>query len=146
MRCRVAGVIGLCAVVATAAVLAQAKPNFSGTWVAVSGAKEAIGEEVLIKQDATSITIGHGGSVEHSATYRLDGRETKQPNLAHPSETDTTQAMWDGNTIVVVVKMSNGVQHTRTLALQPDGTMVMEVAIARPGQAVETIKAVHRKK
>ena len=49
--------IAFLAIVATGAVLAQTKPDFSGTWVAVSGSKEAIGEETLIKQDATSRLI-----------------------------------------------------------------------------------------
>jgi hypothetical protein len=146
MTRHVAGLIASVAVVATCAVLAQTKPDFSGTWVAVSGSKEAIGEETLIKQDSTSITIGHGGSVEHASTYRLDGREIKQPNVAHGSETDTAQAMWDGEKIVIIVKLSNGVEHKRTLALQPDGTMSLEVTISGPGKPVQTIKAVHKKK
>ena len=146
MTRNLARITAFLAVVATGAMLAQTKPDFSGTWVAVSGSKEAIGEETLIKQDATSITIGHGGSVEHAATYRLDGRETRQPNVAHGSETDTAQAMWDGETIVILVKLSNGVQHKRTLALLPDGTMAMEATITVPGKPVETIKAVHTKK
>lgn len=133
------------AVVATCAVLAQTKPNFSGTWVAVSGAKEAIGQEITIKHDATSITFGHGGSVEHSETFQLDGKEQTQANLAHPDEMDRTHAAWDGNKIVITVKMANGVLHKRVLTMQPDGLMVLEV-IAEVGGKTETLKAVHKKK
>lgn len=146
MRRHLARAIAFVAVVVTGAVLAQTKPNFSGTWVAVGGSSEAIGEETLIKQDATSITIGHGGSVEHAEKYLLDGQERKQPNLAHGSDTDTAQAMWDGEAIVILVKLSNGVQHKRRLALQPDGTMAMEVTITAPDKPVQTIKAVNKKK
>ena len=146
MRRNFARAIAFVAVVVTGAVLAQTKPNFSGTWVAIGGSKEAIGEETLIKQDATSITIGHGGSVEHAAKYLLDGQERKQPNVAHGADTDTAQAMWEGETIVILVKLSNGVQHKRTLALQPDGTMVMEVTLTAAGKPVQTIKAVNKKK
>jgi len=132
-------------VVATCAVLAQTKPNFSGTWVAISGAKEALGQEIWIKHDATSIAIGHGGSVEHAAKYLLDGQERKQPNLAHPSEMDLTQAKWDGEKVVITVKMANGAVHTQILSMQPDGLMVLEVA-AELGGKTETLKAVHKKK
>jgi predicted peptidase len=141
----IAGGIGLVAVFAAGAALAQTKPNFSGTWVAVSGSKEAIGQETWIKHDATSITIGHGGSVEHSQTYRLDGQEEIQPDLAHPADKTVTVARWDGDTIVIVVKMSNGARHKRTLTVQPDGTMVFEVA-TEVGGKVETLKAVHKRK
>jgi hypothetical protein len=146
MTRNLAGAIAFVAVVITGAVLAQTKPNFSGTWVAVSGAKEALGQEVWIKHDATSITIGHGGSVEHSQTFRLDGKEQTQADLAHPSETNTTQAMWDGDKIVLIVKLPNGTLHKRILTMQPDGTMLLEMIASVDGKPAETFKAVHKKK
>lgn len=145
MRRNLACAIAFVAVVVTGALLAQTKPNFSGTWVAISGSKEALGEETWIKHDATSITIGHGGSVEHSARFLLDGQERKQPNLAHPSETDVTQAMWDGDKVVITVKGTNGSVHKRVLTMQPDGTMLFEVTMEIGGKP-QSIKAVHRKK
>lgn len=144
MTRNLARVIAFVAVV-TGAVVAQAKPNFSGTWVAVSGSKEALGEEIWVKHDATSIAIGHGGSVEHAARYLLDGQERKQPNLAHPSEMDLTQAKWDGDKVVITVKMANGAVHKQILSMQPDGLMVLEVT-AELGGKTETLKAVHKKK
>ena len=138
-------VLTFVAVVATCAVLAQTKPNFSGTWVAVSGSKEAIGQEITIKHDATSITIGHGGSTEHSQTFKLDGKEQIQANLAHPDEKDTTQARWDGDKVVIIVKLPNGSPHKRILAMQTDGTMLLEMT-AEVGGKAETFKAVHKKK
>ena len=133
------------AAAAVSVVSAQTKPNFSGTWVAVSGSPEAIGQELTIKHDATSITIGHGGSVEHSQTFRLDGKETTQADLAHPSESNTTQAMWDGNKIVLIVKLPDGSPHKRTLTMQADGTMLLEMTATVGGQPL-SVKAVHKKK
>ncbi len=135
----------LIVVAATCAVLAQNKPNFSGTWVAVSGSTEAIGQEMTIKHDATSITLGHGGSSAHSQTFRLNGKAETQPDLAHPSETVQTQAAWDGDKVVLTVKLPNGKPHKRTLTMQPDGTMLIEMTAEIGGQ-VENLRAVHRKK
>ena len=145
MTRHVAGAIALVAVVATCAVLAQQKPNFSGTWVAVGGAKEALGQEIWIKHDATSITIGHGGSTEHSQTFKLDGKEQTQADLAHPSEKNVTQAMWDGDKVVIIVKFQDGTPHKRILAMQTDGTMLLEM-IAEVGGKTETLKTIHKKK
>jgi predicted peptidase len=142
---RLACVVALVAVVSTGAVVAQTKPNFSGIWVAIGGPKEAMGEELLVKHDASSITIGHGGSVEHSQTYRLDGKEQIQADLAHPSEKNTTLARWDGDRIVIASTMSNGAVHKQTLTMKPDGTMALEVSLERDGKA-ETFKAVFKKK
>lgn len=137
--------VAFVAIVATSALLAQTKPNFSGTWVAISGAKEALGQEIWIKHDATSITVGHGGSVEHSQTFRLDGKEQTQADLAHPSESTTTHAGWDGDKVVITVKGSNGGVHKRVLTMQPDGLMALEVT-TEVGGKTETFKAVHKKK
>ena len=145
MRRNLARAIAFVAIAVSGAVLAQTKPNFSGTWVAIGGAKEALGQETWIKHDATSITIGHGGSVEHSQTFRLDGKEQTQTDLAHPSESNTTQAMWDGDKVVITVKLSNGAVHKRVLTMQPDGLMALEVT-AEVGGKTETFKAVHKKK
>jgi len=146
MTRHVASVTALFAVVATGAVLAQTKPNFSGTWVAVSGSRDAIGQEINIKHDATSITIGHGGSVAHSQTFRLDGKEVTQADLAHPSETNTTQAMWDEDKVVIIVKLPDGTPHKRILTMQADGTMLLEMIASVGGKPAETFKAVHKKK
>ena len=80
------------------------------------------------------------------ATYRLDGKEQTQADLAHPSETNTTQAMWDGDKIVIIVKLPNGTPHRRILTMQPDGTMLLEMIASVDGKPAETFKAVHKKK
>jgi hypothetical protein len=137
--------------VSAGVALAQAKPNFSGTWIPVSEPKEgAQGVELHIRHDATSITIGHpegDHGPNHSQRFSLDGRPAQHANLAHPSETDMTQATWDGDRLVLVVRPSEGgPQHKRVLSLQPDGMLLMEVTLTIAGRPEETLKATFRKK
>jgi hypothetical protein len=145
MTRHVAALTALLAVVSTGPALTQTKPNFTGTWVCVSGAKEMIGQEITLKHDATSISFSHGGPVEHAQTFRLDGKETKQADLAHPDETDITQAAWDGDKIVVTVKTANGAQQKRVLSLQADGSLAVEMTVEVGGKA-QTFKGIHKKK
>jgi hypothetical protein len=144
MKRMLAGVIGLLAVIATNGV-AQTKPNFSGAWVCVSGSKEMIGQEMTLRHDATSIAFIHGGPQPHDQTFRLDGKETKQANLAHPDDTDITQATWDGDKIVVTVKTANGSQNKRVLSLQPDGSLALELTRDVGGKP-QTFKGILKKK
>lgn len=127
---------------------AQSKPNFTGAWVAVSG--PGVGEEMFIKHDATSITIGHDADASnphHSQTFKLDGVAVKQPNLAHHDEMDITQASWQGEKLVIVVRAAQGgPQHRRVLSLQSDGMLLMEVTLTLAGKSEETIKATFKRK
>lgn len=145
MKRVLASVIGLVAAIAPNGALAQTKPNLSGTWVCVSGSKEMIGQEMTLRHDATSIAFIHGGPQPHDQTFRLDGKATKQANLAHPEDTDITQATWDGDKIVVTVKAANGAQHKRVLSLQPDGLLVLELTRDVGGKP-QTFKGILRKK
>ena len=139
------------AIAAGGLVLAQAKPDFSGIWVAVTGPNAgAPGAELHIKQTAQTITIGHpegDHGPSHNPVYKLDGVEAKQPNLAHPQETDITKASWDGNRLVIVVRPERGgSEHKRVLSLQPDGMLALELTMTVAGRSEETIKATFRKK
>src|SRR5688572_15304102 len=76
-------VLTLLALLATAPATAQQKPNFTGTWVAVSPA-EAAGEEQEVRHTATTLSTGHaseGGG--HHATYKLDGSESRNELTSH---------------------------------------------------------------
>ncbi len=137
--------------VAAAVDIAQSKPNFSGIWLPVSPPEAAAqGAEFHIKQDASSITLGHPEGAHgpaHNPTYKLDGVEARQPNLVHPSETDVTRAFWDGDRLVIVVRPEHGgPAHKRVLWLQPDGTLAMEITVSIAGQPEEVIKATFKKK
>ena len=149
MKVIVRSVVVALAVVWSGIALAQTqtqKPNFSGTWVAISGSKEAIGQEISIKHDATSITLSHGGDVSHGETYRLDGKETEQADLAHPSEKNKAQAKWDGDKIVITVWYQDGRPHKRVLTMQADGTMLLELNATMPDKTEHSVKVVHKKK
>jgi hypothetical protein len=123
--------------------LAQTKPNFSGTWA------DANGNELHIRHDATSITIGHpegGHGPQHSQRFSLDGKQAKHANLAHPTETDIIQATWDGQRLVLLTRMENGVEHMQALSLQPDGALLIEVTVSGPDRRAETTRGTLKKK
>ena len=150
MKQHLRDVLIVAAVVAAAGAVfaqtAQSKPNFSGRWVPspkVDGASE-----MEIKQDATTISIGHEmgeGHDPHRNVYKLDGSETKQPNPAHPEITDVSKASWDGNRLVIVNTFPTGVQQTIVLWLDQAGLLVTEVTLTGPGREPEMHKASYKK-
>ena len=83
-------------------VLAAQKPDFSGTWVAVSP-QDVAGTEETITQDATSVTRGHastGGG--HTRRYTLDGSPTRSVTRSAGQEIVTiSRASWDQNRLVI---------------------------------------------
>lgn len=88
-----------------AAVNAQQKPNFAGTWVIVSPA-DAAGQEETITQDEKTLTKSHaseGGG--HSMTVRLDGTQVRNVITSHGDEIVTlSKAAWEGNLLVITEK------------------------------------------
>jgi hypothetical protein len=83
-------------------VLAAQKPDFSGTWVAVSP-KDVAGSEETITQDATRLTRGHASSGGgHNSRYTLDGSPTRTVIRSHGQEIVTiARASWDQNRLVI---------------------------------------------
>lgn len=82
--------------------LSAQKPDFSGTWVAVSPA-EAAGSEESITQDATTLTRGHASSGSgHHTRYTLDGSPTRNAIRSHGQEIVTiSRASWDGGRMAI---------------------------------------------
>ena len=81
---------------------AAQKPDFSGTWVAVSP-QEAVGSEESITQDATTLTRGHPSSGDgHTARFTLDGSPTRNVVRSHGREIVTiSRASWDDSRLVI---------------------------------------------
>jgi hypothetical protein len=78
---------------------ARQKPNFSGTWIAVSPT-EAAGQVQTVKQTETTLTRGHDSSGGgHSFTYKFDGTESRF--VVHHTPTLAT-ASWDGDKLLIV--------------------------------------------
>ena len=81
---------------------AAQKPDFSGTWVAVSP-QEAVGSEESITLDETTLTRGHASTGDgHNARYTLDGSPTRNVIRSHGREIVTiSRASWDGSRLVI---------------------------------------------
>lgn len=90
------------AVLAVATMAFAQKPDFSGTWVAVSP-QEAVGSEETITQDATTLTRGHASSgAGDSARYTFDGSPTRRSIRSQGQEIVTiARASWDQDRLVI---------------------------------------------
>jgi hypothetical protein len=84
-----------CAVVAVALLDAQAKPNFSGLWLAVSPA-EAAGQEQRVRHTDTTLSTSHDSEGDgHATTYKLDGSESRNELTTHGEKIVTlSKAQW----------------------------------------------------
>jgi hypothetical protein len=156
----------------TAGVLAQAKPNFAGTWVMDAPAAPAAGApapgaggggggrgggrggggwgmEITIVQDATTLTVnGMQGGNATKSVYKLDGSESKNMVAGRQGGDPTEQvskAVWAGNTLVITTTTPNGEQK-RTLSMAGADLVVDQVTPGRAGGDPVTAKITYKKK
>ena len=155
---RVSAVLGTAAVMLWAAgVLAQAKPDFSGTWTldaekttAAGGAAPAGrggGGGMTIKQDATSFTRTAGREGAQPVVYKLDGSETQVP-MGRGGAMATAKAAWEGNTIVISTTQDmQGTMVTRkaVYSMEGDWLVVATTAPPRGGGDPTTTKQYYKK-
>jgi hypothetical protein len=120
--------VTLCLVVVAAAfgavgLAAQAKPNFSGTWIGVAPQQEI--RELTIKQDGSTLSI-EGQPDVTKRTFKLDGSEIEMS--APDGKPLIAKAVWEGNTLVVTIHFPELKQDIRrvTWAIDADGQLVME--------------------
>src|SRR4051812_16097921 len=108
-------------VVLAAGVAAQARPDFSGTWMmdpapaadaggrgagrGAAGFQPGFGPQVTIKQDATTLTINRGqGS---PLIYKLDGSPSKNTVTRDGQPQDqVAKASWEGNKLVIATEVN----------------------------------------
>ena len=105
-------------VAATASVCelaAQAKPNFSGVWVAVEAQKPP--RELNVKHDGS--TLAFDGGPDYKATLNLDGSEAKI--IAPDGKPLLAKVGWTGNTLVVTLYMPEIKQDIRRQTWAIDG-------------------------
>jgi hypothetical protein len=115
---------------AAASLAAQAKPDFSGKWVADAAAAPAapaggggggrgggrggFGNEFTIAQNAKTLTITRmQGDQTVTTVYNLDGSESKNMVAGRGGGEPTAQvskAVWDGAKLVVTTTAPNGEQ------------------------------------
>ena len=117
---------------------AQARPDFSGTWVldaaksdqggAGRGAGRGPAAPVVIKQTATEITVG-------AITVKLDGTPTEFQGRGGAAQKVTVK--WDGSRLVSTITgdfQGRAYTTTQTRSLSADGTvMTVENRGARGG-------------
>ena len=141
---RVAALLGTAAMVlTTVSVLAQEKPNFSGTWTLVPaegaaagggrggrGGRGGLGQTFTATQDASTLKIERSmGGNTMTLTYNLDGTESKN-RMARGRGGEMEQvskASWDGDKLVITTG-----DRKQVFSLQ-GGNLVVETT-APPGR------------
>jgi hypothetical protein len=122
---------------ASIAAIGQERPNFSGRWVAVSA---TAGSEQLVKHDATTFSLLHGSQgADHTATFKLDGTETRNATPSHGSQIVTVaKAEWVGGTVKItqsnVYPDGRKMQSTQLWWLDAQGHLVVEFTETFEGQ------------
>jgi hypothetical protein len=138
------------ALAAPAALWAQGKPDFSGTWTldpaksdpppqrggggGGGGGRGFGGGPQTIKQTATELTVtteGRGG--QQTMTYKLDGSESVNKVMGRGGEIEArSKAHWDGSKLVIETTRDMGgnmVTTTETRSLSADQKeMTVEVS------------------
>lgn len=129
---------------------AQAKPDFSGVWVAVS--PDTAGFEETIRQDGQTLTLIHAAEGEdHQQVYRLDGTETRNTTASHGQEiVSIARARWDGVRLVITesVRYPDGrtVEGRKTFSLDENGFLTVELQDTLNGKALPLVRVQYKRK
>ena len=151
---------------AAASLAAQAKPDFSGKWVADAAAAPAapaggggggggrgggrggFGNEFTIAQSATTLTITRmQGDQTVTTVYNLDGSESKNMVAGRGGGEPTAQvskAVWDGAKLVVTTTAPNGEQK-RVFAMEGGNLTIETTQPGRDGGPGTPKKATYKK-
>ena len=143
---------GAAMVLLSVSVVAQQKPNFSGTWVVVTPEPSA-GQEEVIRQDDTTFSKGHASNNGgHNFAYKLDG--TESPNVLSPHAGEEivmlATATWRGNALVITEKVTypdgRKKEQTSTYSLDDQGLLRVSMERLADGKAEPTVTVVYKKK
>lgn len=146
MRIRLAALLILAL---PAAVIGQARPDFSGTWKYVSSVPPNYpgsngwgvpSPTVVIKQSATEIAIESGqfGRQPMKVVFKLDGSDTiwDGPSSSQSGNTAIvkwrTKASWDGNRLVLYT-WNTALNQMRDIMSLSGGTLTIVRATEQPG-------------
>ena len=143
-------------------VSAQARPDFSGTWVfdqaksSRSGANgkfvaaAMLGDECAVKQDVATLTLAikFGGSLINAA-YKLDGSESRNQSPGATGDvTVISHASWSGTTLVILSTSTQAdgvtVETRRVLWIDTGGDLIVE-RTGTPASQVTASRSVYRK-
>ena len=135
--------VTLCLVLVVAAfgavgLVAQDRPNFSGTWIGVGPQQEI--RELTIKHDGSTLSLeGQPNVTKH--TFKLDGSETEMS--APDGKPLLAKAVWKGKTLVVTIHFPEVKQDIRRLtwAIDADGQLVIvtEFLGGKPEAPIKTV-------
>jgi hypothetical protein len=164
---RVTALVGAAAVVLwAAAVLAQAKPNFAGTWTVDAektaaanpapagggggggrgGGRGGMQGPMTVKQDATTLsTERQGQNGPMTTTYTLDG---KPQTVTQGQGEATVTAKIDGATIVIETTrdMGNGPSTTKQVwSMEGEWLVIAQTSPGRQGGEPTTRKTYYKK-
>jgi len=137
-----------------AAVAAQDKPNFAGTWKLTDPAQPDMftPAQIVIAQDAAELSVTTTGQMgEFKTTYKVDGSTGRSPLDFNGQTIDrTTKATWTGNKLTLwTASDMNGqtMEFKNVVSAGPDGTMIVESTYPdfQGGGAPITAKATYKK-
>jgi hypothetical protein len=123
------GIIAAAILAVATIAMAQAKPDFSGSWApegdaaaAGGGGGRGMGGPMTVKQTATELTVERQGrNGQMSTTYKLDGSESK---ISMGQMEGTATAKWEGNKLVITTKAGDNTS-TQTWSLD-GGVLTIE--------------------
>ena len=136
-------------------VWAQARPNFSGTWVQVLPAESA-GGEIVLKHDESARTLReqHASSGDdHQLLFILDGREhTDEPIDAGSGHEIVSKhtASWTGNVLTIdqVADYQGGFHREarQVWSIDPQGQLRIALTSNTPDGTTLNLTLVYRRK
>lgn len=146
---RLLGVVAVTALAWNTAVLAQAKPDLSGTWQMVSqeSAGPAFGEEFTAKHTGAVLTIEVlRPRTGLTLSYKLDGTETKNGGGGPNSRAWSTVsvAQWRNNRLVITtnaVGAPKPLTASQILSVSADGRLSVEMMVSGMPAPATTIYA-----
>jgi hypothetical protein len=137
-----------------AAVGAQDKPDFSGTWKLAGDAApdQFTPTQIVVAKDATLLTVAITGQMgEFKTTYKLDGTPGSSPLDFQGTTIDrTTKMAWNENKLTLTAASDMGGQAFEVksvVSTGPDGTMIVETTFPdfQGGGGPITSKATYKK-
>jgi hypothetical protein len=160
-------IMPLGALLLSAAVVAQAPPDFSGTWnidpsqsTAQGGGRGqrrgsgggmggglGLGESptrLTIRQDQTTLTIEQRGTPVSKLVYKLDGTETRNSVPAGPNRRDGRfKSTWQGAKLVTSITTSAPRGGSMTFVeeryLDANGALVVETSLPGEGRGRKVV-------
>ena len=161
---RRAASVAMAAVLLTAGLIAQSKPNFTGKWTQSDpdpaaaaagggrgrGGMGGWGTNPVISQDATSLTVDYSAA-QNPAKFvvKLDGSESKN-STARGGQTmeSVSKATWEGNKLVITTSQEfngNKFETKRELWLEGGNLIVQTTPPAFQGNAATPTKVTYKK-